>query len=129
MLKFVHRRRKTKTRKPVRCCWKGFAETAARKLLLLAHRGLMVNTTKKKLLRNGAVSALLLAGVHRAWNQSINGGVSTRISARYGRYFPRSYGAKKPKMSSTRCVGLAGNTLMDPVVVGTIAILLVIAPS
>src|SRR6266478_1126141 len=32
-------------------------------------------------------------------------------------------------MSSTRCVGARGNTLTDPVVVGTIAILLVTAPS
>src|SRR5258706_11504020 len=32
-------------------------------------------------------------------------------------------------MSSTRCVGAKGNTLTDPVVVGTIAILLVTAPS
>src|ERR1700674_3447462 len=38
-------------------------------------------------------------------------------------------GAKKPKMSSTRCVGAEGNTLTDPVVVGTIAILLMMAPS
>jgi hypothetical protein len=43
--------------------------------------------------------------------------------------FIRPYGAKKPKMSSTKCVGLTGNTLIDPVVVGTIAMLLVIAPS
>src|ERR1700674_472854 len=32
-------------------------------------------------------------------------------------------------MSSTRCVGAEGNTLIDPVVVGTMAMLLVIAPS
>ena len=32
-------------------------------------------------------------------------------------------------MSSTRCVGAEGNTLIDPVVVGTIARFEVIAPS
>ena len=41
----------------------------------------------------------------------------------------KSYGAKKPNMSSTRCVGLDGNTEIEPFVVGTIAMLLVMAPS
>jgi hypothetical protein len=39
------------------------------------------------------------------------------------------YGAKKPKMSSTRWVGSDANALTEPFLVGTIAMFEVIAPS